>query len=66
MTYKLLSTIFSSVAYHLIGLVVKAFVSRVEDPGFESGLCWNFSGVESYQWLKSWHSRGYPARRLAL
>ena len=25
-----------------------------------------FYGVESYQWLKHWHSSGYPARRLAL
>ena len=26
----------------------------------------DFSGVESYQRLKTWHSSGYPARRLAL
>ena len=25
----------------------------------------DFSGVESYQWLKNWNSNGYPARRLA-
>ena len=25
-----------------------------------------FFGVESYQWLKNWHSSGYPYRRLAL
>ena len=25
-----------------------------------------FFRVESYQWLKNWHSSGYPARRLAL
>ena len=25
-----------------------------------------FFQVESYQWLKNWHSSGYPARRLAL
>ena len=39
------------VADHLVGLVVKASVSRAEDPGFESCLHWDFSGVESYQWL---------------
>ena len=33
----------------LVGLVVKASASRVEDPGFESCLRWDFSGVESYQ-----------------
>ena len=50
----------------LVGLVVTASVSREEDPGFESRLCRDFSGVESYQCLKNWHSSGYPARRLAL
>ena len=60
----------------LVGLVVKVSASRVEDPGFESHLrqdpgiesCLHqdFSRVESYQWLKNWHSSGYPARRLAL
>ena len=49
----------------LVGLVVKASASRAEDPGFESRLRRDFSGVESYQWLKNWHSRGYPARRQA-
>ena len=44
----------------------KAFASRAEDPGFESRLRRDFFGVESYQWLKKWHSSGYPARRLAL
>ena len=39
----------------LIGLVVKASASRAEDPGFESRLHRDFSGVESYQWLKNWH-----------
>ena len=34
---------------HLVGLVVKASASRAEDPGFESRLCRDFSGVESYQ-----------------
>ena len=28
----------------LVGLVVKAFASRAEDPGFESHLCRDFSG----------------------
>ena len=40
--------------------------SRAEGPGFESRLRQDFLGVESYQWLKHWHSSGYPARRLAL
>ena len=50
----------------LVGLVVKASASRVEDPGFKSRLRRDFSGVESYLWLKNWRSSGYPARRLAL
>ena len=33
----------------LVGLVVKASASRAEDPGFESRLCRDFFGVESYQ-----------------
>ena len=33
----------------LVGLVVKAFASRAEDPGFKSRLQRDFSGVESYQ-----------------
>ena len=37
----------------LVGLVVKASTSSAEDPGFESRLHQEFSGVESYQWLKS-------------
>ena len=37
------------VDYHLLGLVVYASVSRAEDPGFESRLRRDFSGVESYQ-----------------
>ena len=44
----------------------KASASRAEDPGFESCLRWDFFGVKSYQWLKNWHSSGYPARCLAL
>ena len=35
--------------YRLSGLVVKASASRVQDPGFESRLRMDFSGVESYQ-----------------
>ena len=52
--------------YRLVGLVVKASASRAGGPGFESRLRRDFFGVESYQWLKNWHSSGYPARRLAL
>ena len=33
----------------LIGLVVKGSALRAEDPGFESCLHRDFSGVESYQ-----------------
>ena len=36
--------------------MVKASAWRVEDPRFESRLCRDFFGVESYQWLKNWHS----------
>ena len=35
--------------YRLVGLVVKASASRAEGPGFESRLCQDFFGVESYQ-----------------
>ena len=35
--------------YRLAGLVVKASASGAEDPGFESSLRRDFSGVESYQ-----------------
>ena len=41
--------------YRLAGLVVKASISGAEDQRFES-----------YQWLKHWHSSGFPARHLAL
>ena len=44
----------------------KASASRAEDLGFESRWRRDFFGVESYQWLKNWHSSGYPARRLVL
>ena len=33
----------------LVGLVVKASASRAEDPGFESRLQLDYSGVEFYQ-----------------
>ena len=46
--------------------MVKASASRAEDPGFESRLSQDFFRVESYQWLKNWHSSGYPARCVAL
>ena len=59
-------TISSLCSDRLDGLVVKASASRAEGPGFESRLRRDFFGVESYQWLKNWHSSGYPARRLAL
>ena len=35
--------------YRLVGLVVKTHASGAEDPGFESRLRRDFSGVESYQ-----------------
>ena len=35
----------------LVGLVVKASASRAEDRGFESRLCRDFFGVESFLWL---------------
>ena len=38
-----------SVTDRLFGPVVKAYASRIEDPGFESRLRRDFSGVESYQ-----------------
>ena len=44
----------------LVGLVVKASASRAEDPGFDSRLRRDFSGVESYQRLKNWHSSCDP------
>ena len=38
-----------SINDRLVGLVVKASASRMEDPGFESRLRRDFLGVESYQ-----------------
>ena len=37
------------IGYRLAGLVVKESASRAEDPGFESCLRLDFSGVEYYQ-----------------
>ena len=50
----------------LVGLVVKASASRAEDPGFESRLRRDIFLVDSYQWLKNWHSSGHTARHLVL
>ena len=36
-------------SHRLVGLAVKASASRAEDPGFDSRLRRDFSGVESYQ-----------------
>ena len=44
---KVLSGVFCE--NRLVGLVVKAPASRAEDPGFESRLRRDFSGVESYR-----------------
>ena len=43
------SPLSSSSPDRLVGLVVKASASRAEGPGFESRLCRDFFGVESYQ-----------------
>ena len=51
---------------HLVGLVVKAFASRAEDPGFESHLRQDFSRSSHTSDFKNWHSSGYPDRRLAI
>ena len=45
----ILSDALSVLQDRLVGLVVKASASRTEDPGFESRLRRDFSGVESYQ-----------------
>ena len=50
----------------LIGLVVKASALGAEDPRFQSRWLWDFSRLNHYQWLKKWHSSGYPARCQAL
>ena len=58
------STLWFPCLYRLVGLVVTASASRAEDPGFKFSLLRDFFGVESCQWLKNWHSSGYPTRRL--
>ena len=50
----------------LAGLVVRRPPREPKVPGSNSTCAGIFFGVESYQWLKNWHSSGYPARRLAL
>ena len=49
----------------LFGLVVKVSTSRVEIR-CSNPACDGFFWVESFQWLKHWHSNGHPSRRLAL
>ena len=39
-------------ADHLVGLVVKSSALRAEDPGFEFGLQWDFSGSSHTSGLK--------------
>ena len=51
--------------YRLIGLVVRCPPRERMIPGSNPACAGIFFGVESYQWLKNWHSSGYPARRLA-
>ena len=48
----MLSGIANLICHCLTGLVVTASASRAEDPGSDSRLRHDFSGVESYQWLK--------------
>ena len=43
----------------LVGLVVKVFVSRAADPGFNSRFPpWEHFRVESYQRPRNWHTGG--------
>ena len=46
----------------LVGLLVKASVSRAEDPEFESRLRRDFFGVESYHWLKKMALQWLPCQ----
>ena len=46
----------------LVGLLVKAYASRAEDPGFESRMRLDFSRVKSYQWLQNWHLKWLPCQ----
>ena len=64
--YSCFEIFFLFCVHCLVGLVVKASASRAEDPGFKPRLRWDFSRVESYQWLRNWRSRGYPGRHLVL
>ena len=57
---------FSQRVHGFVGPVVMVAALRVADRGFDSSLCRDFSGLESYQQLKNWHSSGYPARHLVL
>ena len=51
----------------LVGLVVRASVSRAAEPWFELRFVReDFCGPGHTSDLKDWHSSGYPARRLAL
>ena len=49
MTVITVSDRLSAASLCLVGLVVKASISRAEDPGFESHSRRDVSGVESYQ-----------------
>ena len=52
----------TSPIHYLAGLVVKASASSSWRSGVQIPLAMGFFRVESYQWLKTWHSSGYPAR----
>ena len=51
--------------HRLGGLVVRCPPRERKVPG-SNPTCAGIFSVSSYQWLKNWHSSGYPARRLAL
>ena len=53
-------------SHRLVGLVVRRPPRERKVPGSNPACAGIFFGVESYLWLKHWHSSGYPARRLAL
>ena len=46
--------------------MVRRWLRERKIPGSNPAYAGIFFGVESYQWLKNWHSSGYPARRQAL
>ena len=52
--------------YRLVGLVMRRPPRERKIPGSNPVCAGIFLRVESYQWLKNWHSSGYPARHLAL